>query len=304
MKIGILGGTGLIGKELIPYAMKRGHSFRIFSRKAELPKELRQLGNLEFIQTTLPTSAQLEGLDAVINLVGEPIAGVRWTDERKILIRTSRVEFTKGLVVRLKDCKQPPSVFIQASAVGYYGMSESEHTSFDESSPHGEDFLATVCVDWEKEMESLNEKGIRTLILRSGIVLSPKGGALEKMIPPFKMGVGGSIASGRQGMSWIHIADYVSAVLFLLNKGSSEGAYNIVSPAPCSNAEFSSSLAKTLFRPNLMKVPEFAIHVLYGDGALVITQGQYVVPKRLLEEGYEFQFQNLEEALRNLLLRS
>ncbi len=301
MKIGILGGTGLIGSELIPYGNKQGHHFRIFTRRTELPADLASLSGLELVTTTIPSSAQLDGLDAIINLVGEPIAGVRWTAERKNLIRTSRVDFTRGLVARIRDCKHPPKVFLQGSAIGYYGMSASKHPPFDEAHLPGEDFLSTICVDWERETLSLIEKGIRTIILRTGIVLSPKGGALEKMIPPFQFGVGGPISSGEQGMSWIHIWDFVSSTFYLLNKKSSDGPYNIVSPNPCSNEEFSKELAKALFRPCLFKIPSLAIQALYGEGAQVITEGQFVMPKRLIEEGYEFQFQNLGDALRNLL---
>jgi uncharacterized protein (TIGR01777 family) len=301
MKIGILGGTGLIGMELIPYWIKRGHSFRVFSRRNELPVELSQYPELELVTTTIPSSAQLDGLDALINLVGEPIAGVRWTEERKAMIRTSRVDFTRGLVARLRDCKNPPKIFFQGSAVGYYGMSDVKHEPYSESDQAGQDFLAQICVDWEKETLPLKEKGIKTIILRTGIVLSLKGGALQKMIPPFQFGIGGPIATGEQGMSWIHIGDFVSAALFLLNKKSAEGSYNIVSPIPCSNADFARELAGTMFRPSFFKIPSVAIQALFGEGAQVITAGQYVVPKRLLEEGYEFQFQNLGSALRNLL---
>jgi uncharacterized protein (TIGR01777 family) len=304
MKIGILGGTGLIGSELIPYGIKHGHHFRVFTRRTELPVDLNQFEEIELITTTIPSTAQLEGLDAVINLVGEPIAGVRWTLERKNLIRTSRVDFTRGLVARIRDCKNPPKVFIQGSAIGYYGMSSLRHVPYDEAQIPGTDFLSNICVDWEREILSLMEKGIRTIILRTGIVLSTKGGALEKMIPPFQFGLGGPISSGEQGMSWIHITDFVSALFFLLTKKTSDGPYNIVSPHPCSNEEFSRELAKTLFRPCIFKIPAIAIQALYGEGAQVITEGQYVTSKRLQEEGYEFQFQNLGQALRNLLLKN
>ncbi len=301
MKIGILGGTGLIGSELIPYGIKRGYKFVVFSRRNQLPAELKQMEGIELVTTTIPSSAQLEGLDAIINLVGEPIAGVRWTVEKKHLIRTSRVEFTRGLVARIRDCKLPPKVFIQGSAIGYYGMSAIKHSPYDEAQIPGDDFLSTICVDWERETLALIEKQIRTVVLRTGIVLSPKGGALEKMLPPFLFGVGGPIATGEQGMSWIHIGDFISATFFLLNKKSADGPYNIVSPNPASNSDFSKELAKTLFRPSIFKIPSLAIQALYGEGAQVITEGQYVFPKRLLEEGYEFQFQNLGDALRNLL---
>ncbi|ABZ95096.1 Nucleoside-diphosphate sugar epimerase [Leptospira biflexa serovar Patoc strain 'Patoc 1 (Ames)'] len=301
MKIGILGGTGLIGKSLIQTAIQKGHRFRVFSRQTSLPKSLSSFPEIEFVTCLLPQSSDLENLDAIINLVGEPIAGVRWTEERKQLISTSRIEFTRGLVARIQDLKNPPKVFINASAVGYYGMSETIHQSYTETSPPGDDFLAKLCVDWENQTNPLLPLGIRTILLRTGIVLSPKGGALEKMIPPFLLGVGGSIASGTQGMSWIHILDFINATLHLMTSSTSQGAYNLVSPNPTSNAEFSKQLAKTLNRPNLFKVPTFAIQALFGEGSVVVTKGQYVVPERLLQSGYEFQFQNLNEALSNLL---
>ncbi|TGM33724.1 TIGR01777 family oxidoreductase [Leptospira biflexa] len=301
MKIGILGGTGLIGKSLIQTAIQKGHRFRVFSRQTSLPKSLSSFPEIEFVTCLLPQSSDLENLDAIINLVGEPIAGVRWTEERKQLISTSRIEFTRGLVARIQDLKNPPKVFINASAVGYYGMSEIIHQSYTETSPPGDDFLAKLCVDWENQTNPLVQLGIRTILLRTGIVLSPKGGALEKMIPPFLLGVGGSIASGTQGMSWIHILDFINATLHLMTSSTSQGAYNLVSPNPTSNAEFSKKLAKTLNRPNLFKVPTFAIQALFGEGSVVVTKGQYVVPERLLQSGYEFQFQNLNEALSNLL---
>ncbi|MBM9546555.1 TIGR01777 family oxidoreductase [Leptospira sp. 201903074] len=301
MKIGILGGTGLIGTSLIETAVRKGHRFRVFSRKTSLPPELSSYPELEFVSCLLPQTADLEGLDAIVNLVGEPIAGVRWTEERKRLIRISRVDFTRGLVARVLDLKSPPKVFINASAVGYYGMSEGTHPPFTENSKSGDDFLAKLCVDWENQTLQLKSIGIRSLVLRTGIVLSPKGGALEKMIPPFLMGVGGSIASGKQGMSWIHILDFISAMLHLMQLESAQGAYNLVSPFPVSNEEFSIVLAKTLRRPHFFKVPSFAIQALYGEGSVVVTKGQYVLPDRLLSTGYEFQFQNLEKALSNLL---
>ncbi|MCG6146022.1 TIGR01777 family oxidoreductase [Leptospira bandrabouensis] len=301
MKIGILGGTGLIGKSFIKTASLKGHRFRVFSRQNSLPAELSSFPELEFVSCILPQTADLEGLDAIVNLVGEPIAGVRWTEERKRLIQTSRIDFTRGLVARVLDLKSPPKVFVNASAVGYYGMSEEHHLPYNENTAPGNDFLAKICVDWENQILPLQSTGIRSLVLRTGIVLTPEGGALEKMIPPFLLGVGGSIASGKQGMSWIHIADFISAMLHLMQLDSASGAFNLVSPQPVSNEEFSKSLAKSLHRPNFFKVPSFAIQALYGEGAVVVTKGQYVLPERLLSSGYEFQFQNLEKALANLL---
>ncbi|MDF3821364.1 TIGR01777 family oxidoreductase [Leptospira sp. 96542] len=300
-KIGILGGTGLIGKEWILSGIREGHRFRVFTRQENPPKELQGFPEIQFVTCTLPSTQDLEGLDVVINLVGEPIAGVRWTEERKKIIRTSRVDYSKGLIARLLETKKPPSVYMQASAVGYYGMSESYHEAYSESQTPGSDLLASLCVDWENQTHTLESKNIRTILLRTGIILSLHGGALEKMIPPFQMGVGGAIASGNQGMSWIHILDFIQASMYLIKNPEAKGAFNLVSPEPVSNAMFCTHLAKVLNRPNLFKVPEFVIQALYGDGSVVITKGQYVIPTKLLNLGYEFQFQNLNLALRNLL---
>ncbi|MCZ8341792.1 MAG: TIGR01777 family oxidoreductase [Leptospira sp.] len=301
MKIGILGGTGLIGKEFILYAVRRGHSFRVFSRRDKLPKEFTDISGIELVTCSIPNSSDLEGLDVVLNLVGEPIAGIRWTDERKKMIETSRVDFTRGLVARVSDTKNPPKLFLQASAVGYYGMTEESHIPFTESSPPAEDFLAKLCVDWEKQVDPIQEKKIRTVVLRTGIVLSPKGGALEKMLPPFRLGLGGAIASGKQGMSWIHIVDFLSALLYFMETPSTSGAYNLTAPNPVTNEEFSKVLAATLGRPNLFRVPSLAVQALFGEGSVVVTKGQFVVPEKLIQEGFVFQFPKLEYALNNLL---
>lgn len=301
MKIGILGGTGLIGKEFVSFASQKGYSFRIFSRRNSLPKEFIGIPGIQFVSCSIPSSSELEGLDVILNLVGEPIAGVRWTEERKRLIETSRIEFTRGLVARVLETKNPPKIFLQASAVGFYGMREEEHPPFDEGTPPDDDYLAKICVGWEKQTEPLLEKNIRTIQLRTGIVLSLKGGALEKMVVPFKLGVGGAIASGKQGMSWVHISDFIAALVFLIESPKASGAYNITSPNPVSNEVFSSVLAKTLHRPSIFRVPAIAIQALFGEGSVVVTKGQYVLPKRLLAEGFRFQFSELPYALQNLL---
>ncbi len=301
MKIGILGGTGLIGKEFILYAVRRGHSFRVFSRRDKLPKEFVGISGIELVTCSIPNTSELEGLDVVLNLVGEPIAGVRWTDERKKIIETSRVDFTRGLVARVSDTKNPPKLFLQASAIGYYGMTDENHSPFTESSPPAGDFLAKLCVDWEKQVDPIQEKKIRTVILRTGIVLSPKGGALEKMLPPFRLGLGGAIASGKQGMSWIHIVDFLSALLYFMETPSTSGVYNLTAPNPVSNEEFSKVLASTLGRPNLFRVPSLAIQAMFGEGSVVVTKGQFVIPEKLLKEGFVFQFPKLDSALKNLL---
>ncbi len=301
MKVGILGGTGLIGSKFIDLLLSKGHSVRLFSRSGKDPKKRPTNENFEIIQANLPETKDLENLDALVNLVGEPIAGIRWTDERKKLIRISRVDFTRGLVARLSSCKNPPTVMIQGSAVGYYGMTDQAHNPFSEEHSPAQDDLALICQDWESEVISLSAKKIRTVILRTGIVLSKEGGALAKMLLPFQMGVGGPIGTGEQGLSWIHETDMIEAMYFLLENPKLEGAFNLVSPSPTSNREFAKALGRALFRPAFLPTPVFAIQSLFGEGAKVVTHGQYVLPKRLLQADYKFKYTDLETAIRDLL---
>jgi len=299
MKIGILGGTGLIGSLFTKLALEKGHSVRLFSRSGKGIGTNHPL--LEVVTTSLPTVESLENLDAVINLVGEPIAGVRWTEERKAKITLSRVEFTRGLVSRLSQCQNPPRVLLQGSAVGYYGMTDTEHQSYAEDQSAATDYLAKLCQDWETETIPLKVKKVRVVLLRTGIVLSKSGGALAKMLLPFLMGVGGVLGTGKQGMSWIHEKDMVQAMFFLLENEKAEGAVNMVSPKPVSNREFTKTLGKVLKRPTWIPTPTFAIDALFGEGAVVVLKGQYIRPGRLLDLGFTFQFSDLELGLRDIL---
>ena len=301
MKIGITGGSGFIGSYLSRAIAERGDEAIIFSRKTFLPGHLRNIKGISLITSQIPQSEDLEKLDILINLSGESVVGGRWSDARKALLRFSRVDYTKELLNQLKNSSKKPQVFISGSAIGYYGMYEDGSNAFFEDSSPGNDFLAKLCVDWEAESLIADKLGIRTCILRTGIVLSPEAGALAQMIPPFKAFVGGALGSGKQYMSWIHIRDTINAILFLIDHEKCSGVFNIVSPKPLSNEDFSKELADALGRPCFMKVPGFTLELIYGEGADVILKGQKVYPKRLEEMGFQFLFPELSTCLKDLL---
>ncbi|TGK06800.1 TIGR01777 family protein [Leptospira semungkisensis] len=302
MLIGIAGGTGLIGSMLAIRLKAEGHRVRIFSRSGKLPPRLQRISEWDVRIGTLPTRADLEGVEGVINLAGEPIAGVRWTPEYKQRIRSSRVDFTRDLVGRLSAMGEfGPKFLFNASAVGIYGSFDTATPPFDEDSAPAEDELGVLCKDWEEEAMEAEKAGVRTVLLRTGVVLTTEGGALASMLPAFKLFAGGPIGSGNQVLSWVHIEDQLSAILFLLRKEEARGPFNIVSPEPLSNEQFSKTLGKTLGRPAFTRMPSFALSLALGEGSIVATHGQRVVPKRLLELGYKFRYPNLEGALRNLL---
>ncbi len=302
MLIGIAGGTGLIGSMLAIRLKAEGYRVRLFSRSGKLPKRLQRISEWDVRIGSLPTRADLENVNVIINLAGEPIAGVRWTPEYKQKIRTSRVDFTRDLVNRLSSLSEfGPRVLFNASAIGIYGSFDTPTPPFDETSPAANDELGELCKAWEEEALEAEKAGIRTVLLRTGVVLTTEGGALASMLPAFKFFAGGPIGSGHQILSWVHIEDQLSAILFLLKREESRGAYNIVSPEPLSNEQFSKVLGKVLSRPAFTRVPSFALSLAFGEGAQVATHGQRVVPKRLLEMGYKFRYPNLESSLRNLL---
>lgn len=300
MRVGITGGTGLIGRNIAKKLSARGDEVVIFSRKSNLPESLKDLQKIEIISNPIPTPDQIGDLDAIINLTGEAVIGERWTDKRKEELKNSRVIFTQELVRNIGKASQKPKVYISGSAIGYYGMWDSGVPEFDESMGAGQDFLAELCVEWERA--GLEAKTMtRVVLARIGIVLSLEGGALFQMLTPFKAFVGGPVASGKQYMSWIHIDDIVKAFIYLLDNEKLEGPFNLTAPKPVSNEAFSHALGDAMGRPSFMRVPGFALHVLYGDGAEVVLKGQNVPPRRLLDSGFEFHFRDIEGALKNIL---
>jgi uncharacterized protein (TIGR01777 family) len=299
MKILISGSHGLVGTALMKSLEPEGHEvFRLVRYAPSSDAEIEWSPDRYSIAL-----ARIEGFDAVVNLAGESIAEGRWTEDKKQRIRESRVKGTKLLGDALANLTNPPKTFICASAIGYYGNRGDEILT--ETSAPGDDFLAKVCVEWEKATALAKEKGIRVLNTRFGVILDAHGGALAKMLPPFRAGLGGKIGSGKQWMSWIELDDVVGALKFALTNEALSGPVNFVAPNPVTNAEFTNTLGKVLSRPTLIPIPAFGVRLLFGEmGEALLLAGQRVAPKRLMTEGYQFQYPQLEEALRHVLAKS
>jgi uncharacterized protein len=299
MKILMTGVTGLIGSALCQRLKKEGHAIVGLSRSPERAGHLAVDEMLKWDgQSPLPQS-YLEGVDAVVHLAGEPIADGRWTPERKKRIRDSRILSTRYLVDAMLAAADKPAVLICGSAVGIYGDRGDE--VLDEQSPAGTDFLAGICKEWEGEASRARTGNIRTVEMRIGVVFANAGGALQKILPPFKMGVGGRLGSGRQWFPWIHIDDIVGLFAFALTNASLNRPLNGTAPEVVTNAEFTRQLGKVLHRPTWFPVPEFGLKFLFGDMAAILLASQRVVPKAVQEAGYKFQYPRLMPALENLV---
>lgn len=296
MKILISGSHGLVGTALGKALQSDGHEVLALVRRAPSSES-----EVEWYpeRGSLALSG-MEGMDAVVHLAGESIASSRWTAEKKQRIRDSRVKGTTVLAEALGNLRVPPKTLLSASAIGYYG--DRGDLILTEASAAGNDFLAGVCVEWEKATESASEKGIRVVNARIGIVLSKDGGALAKMLPFFRMGMGGRISSGRQWMSWITLDDLVSAFQFALADDKLSGPVNFVAPNPVTNAEFTRTLGKALSRPTLFPIPAFGVRLAVGEmaGPLLLSS-QRVAAERLKQAGYHFEYPDLAEALRHVL---
>ena len=303
MKVLVTGGTGLIGRALASALDSRGDEILILSRNPDKAQGLPKGARVHRWdgKTAQGWGHLVEGVDAVVNLAGANIASGRWTARRKREIVESRLNAGKAALQAIKAAEHRPEVLVQASAVGYYGPHGDEVVT--EESPPGNDFLARLAVEWEKSTARVEEMGVRHAVIRTGIVLSTEGGALPRMMLPFRFFAGGVLGSGRQWMSWIHIADEVSAILFLLDNRELHGPFNLTAPNPVTNAEFTKTLAQTLGKPAFMKVPSFALKAIFGEMATVLLDGQRAVPKRLQDAGFKFQFPELAPALKDLLNR-
>ena len=288
MRVAVTGATGMIGRALGEALRARGDDVTELSRSTNWPDP----------KADPPPLDALRGQDGVVHLLGEQLAQ-RWTDDAKREIRDSRVLSTRNLVAAMGELPEAerPSVLISQSGAGFYGHRGDER--LDESAPVGDDFLAGVTAGWEAEARRAEELGVRVVVNRTGMVLSESGGALAKMLPFFKLGVGGPVAGGRQYVAWVHLDDVVGAILFELDTEAASGPVNVTAPEPATNRDFSKALGRVLRRPAIAPVPALAVRVLYGEMAEIVTTGQRAVPARLTELGYEFRRPRLEDALRD-----
>lgn len=305
MKIAITGATGFVGSRLVERLISQGHQLIVLSRSVGRAQKVfpgTAFKNLEIVAYTPTVSGDwqnvISGCDAVVNLAGEPIAEGRWTPERKQEIINSRKLGTQKIVEAIANAQSKPSVLVNASAIGYYGTSQT--ATFDETSPPGNDFLAQVSTEWESEAQKVTSSGARVVILRFGIVLG-MGGALGKMITPFKLFAGGPLGDGKQWFSWIHVDDVVNLILQALNNSEMQGVYNATAPDAVRMSQFCNTMGEVMNRPSWLPVPGFALEAILGEAATVVLQGQQVIPKRTLESGFEYQFPKLESALKEIL---
>jgi len=295
MKLVVTGASGFIGTALCEQLLKQGHTLTLLTRGA--PREP-NTGVKRWHHWTPGTlrdwDTELDGIDGVINLAGEPIAEKKWTATQRRRLEKSRVDATHVLVQGCAKAKQRPKFLINASAVGYYGPHGDEIVT--EETPAGADFLSQLCRNWEAEAKEAEKLGMRVVLLRTGIVLG-RGGALEKMVPPFKWFSGGPLGSGKQWMSWIHLEDQVRLIVYLIENPQAAGPINATAPNPERNKDFSHALGKVLHRPSWMPVPGFLLRIGLGDMADMLLTGQRVVPAAAQKLGFEFRYPNLPQAL-------
>jgi uncharacterized protein (TIGR01777 family) len=298
MKVTLTGASGFIGQRLIERLLADGHSLHVLGRNrpAAAPPEV-GFSPWDANNGEVPEEA-LRNVDAIVHLAGEPVAQ-RWNREIKSRIRNSRVIGTHSLVQALAKREERPHTFLSASAIGYYGDRGSEILT--ESSPPGTGYLAEVCGEWEREARAAGNLGLRVVMFRIGIVLGKEGGALKQMLPPFRLGMGGPMASGKQWMSWIHAADLVNALVFALRNANVFGPVNATAPNPVENAQFAKALGEALNRPAVLHTPTFALRMMLGEAADVVLASQRVVPKALQDAGFSWDHPQVEEALADLL---
>ena len=304
MKVAITGATGLVGSRLVAVLKQKGHQILVLTRnpsKAQTIFPASAYPNLEIVQYTPLQSGtwqqSISGCDAVVNLAGEPIAE-RWSPQQKQAIMESRQLGTRKLVEAIANAAVKPQVLVSGSAIGYYGTSESQ--AFDETSDTGNDFLAQVCQNWEAEAQQVTTSGVRLVTVRVGIVLA-NGGALGKMLGPFKMFAGGPIGSGKQWFSWIHREDLVNLILQGIEQQEMSGVYNATAPNPVRMGTLCQVLGEVMNRPSWLPVPDFVLEILLGDGAVVVLEGQKVLPQKTLASGFNFQYPELKPALKEIV---
>ncbi|MGR8933597.1 MAG: TIGR01777 family oxidoreductase [Gammaproteobacteria bacterium] len=293
MNILLTGGTGFIGAALCRALSSDAHSLTVLSRKPATVA-LRCGENVKAVER-LDAFGTDKHFDAIINLAGEGIADARWSDSRKKLLRDSRIGVTAELIRYIDRVEKKPKVLISGSAVGYYG--DQGDKALDEQTPGHDEFSHRLCAEWEQTARQAENYGVRVCIIRTGLVIAAGGGFLQRLLPPFKLGMGGRLGSGKQWMSWIHRDDYIAIVKWLLAKPEWQGVFNGTAPHPVTNAEFTCSLAKLLRRPALLPVPAIALKLLLGEMADLLLGGQRALPVRLQQAGFTFQYPELQDAL-------
>lgn len=302
MQIVVAGGTGTIGRRLVYHLLQQGHVVKVVSRQPFRPANLP--AKIVFAQWD-GKSAQgwgnlVEGADAVVNLAGAGIADEAWTEARKKEIEESRVNAGKAVVEAISATSVKPKVLIQSSAVGYYGVQNNDQV-LTEDSPPANDFLGRTCQAWEASTAAVEALGVRRVIIRTGVVLDMQGGALPKMVLPFRFFAGGPIGSGRQWFPWIHYYDEVEAIRFLIQTEAASGPFNLTAPNPVRSSELAKAIGKVMKRPAFAPTPAFVFKTMFGEMSTVLLDGQQAVPKRLQELGYQFKFPQVEAALRDVL---
>lgn len=307
MRIVIAGGSGFLGSPLAETWAEDGHDVRVLTRALAPGASRHESGTGVPGITAMGwrpdgrssgLAAAIDGADAVINLAGASVAGGRWTPQRKAELRDSRLLATRSLASAITDASVPPSVFVSSSAVGYYGPATDDLKT--EASAPGQDFLATLCEDWEREAMHASRDQVRIALIRTGTVLERSGGALQTMIAPFKFFAGGPIGSGRQYMSWIHRLDWIEMVRWIVQTPAASGPINLTAPHPVTNRQFAQALGQAMKRPSALPVPGFALRLALGEFANVVLTGQRAIPSRALSLGYHFRYPEIEIALRGI----
>ncbi len=303
MHILITGGTGFIGQHLIKHWLHRGHQISVLTRNPVFAKTKLGLPKVKFLKN-LPENNP-SNIEVVVNLAGAPIFNNRWTDSTKEALLNSRVETTRVLVNWMINCSFPPSIFLSASAIGYYGTQhENSMDKLDESAAASSEFQSQLCQQWEAASLPLLEHGIRRAVFRLGIIFSPQGGLLPKMMLPFKLYVGGKTGSGLQKISWVHIDDVIGAFTIALKSPQYNSTYNLTAPNPVTNTDISKMFAEILQRPNAIPMPEKLLYILLGERADLLAKGQHVVPTGLMKLGFTFRYKYAYRAIENCLMKS
>ncbi|WP_163529361.1 TIGR01777 family oxidoreductase [Halobacillus ihumii] len=301
MKFAITGGTGFVGSKLTDKLTHEGHYVYILTRNPQNHNDTENVTHIGWLKDEFAPWEHLPSVDAVVNLAGESLSSGRWTEERKRNIMNSRIEATEGVIDLIERMDRKPEVLVNASAVGFYGKSDSK-TFTEETEEPGNDFLANVVVEWEKRAAKAQHFGVRTVFVRFGLILG-KEGALPKMIMPYKFMIGGNLGSGEQWMSWIHIDDVIELISYSVNKSSLEGPVNGTAPNPKRNTDFGQTLGNVLGRPHWIPAPSFALKAILGDMSTLLLDGQSVLPKKTAAQGYTFLYPELKTALRSILKR-